>query len=175
MPEINWELIKFKYEVLEISLDRLAEEHGISPSALQYAAKNWEQVPLVERGEDFDAVEGVQSGLVEQSKIFSMLKEKFLGPKYIELETTLLHKAIEIANSIPAEGIGAAKIVKDLAEIYKNLTVEKNKDIDNHLIDTPTKWEVVVVDPEVKKEDESEIKTSDTTKVSPIRYKKEAI
>lgn len=178
MSNVNWELMKFKYEVLEASLEDLSAEHGISPSALQYAARDWNQVPLVERGKDFDASSGIQEDVVKQSKVFSLLKEKYLGPKYIELETTLLHKAIEVANNLPSEGPGVAKTIKDLAEIYKNLSIEKNKGSDDDLDVLPTSWEVTIIDPESREKeekDEQDPTTTSPTKVSPIRYEEEAV
>jgi hypothetical protein len=158
MQDTNWELLKFKYEVLGNDLDQIAEEHQVSPAVLKYNAKDWKQIPLARKEplnlEELKSLEDVLSKLGEETaahtKAFAILKQKFLGPKYVELETVLLHKAIEMAQGLSAQDPRGAATLKNLASILTELlaknplltvgTAEEITDPNNR------EWKITVVD-----------------------------
>jgi hypothetical protein len=129
MQDTNWELVKFKYEFLGFSLEDLAREHDISTAVLEYSSKNWSQVSLGQDDlvgmEDIKSIDDVLKKLskqtINQSQAFQILKQKFLGSKYIELETTLLHKAVQIATNLDEKDYRAASTLKSLTETLVNL------------------------------------------------------
>lgn len=129
MQDINWELIQFKYEFLGFSLADLAVEHSISAAVLDYNAKEWKQISL-EQVESMDMSEiksiddvlnKLNSQIINQTQAFSILKQKFLGPKFIELETILLHKAISIASNLDEKDKQSANTLKHLVDVLTNL------------------------------------------------------
>jgi hypothetical protein len=129
MQDTNWDLIKFKYEFLGASLEDLAAEHSISLTVLQYNSKNWKQISL-EQGSpvDLDSIKSIEDVLVmlskqtvNQTQAFLIIKQKFLGPKFMELETILLHKAILLASNINDKDLRAASTLKSLTEVLVNL------------------------------------------------------
>ena len=127
--DINWELVQFKYEFLGVSLEQLAREHSISGAVLDYNSKNWIQLSLGQDNlvdmEDIKSIDDVIKKLskqtINQSQAFLILKQKFLGSKYVELETTLLHKAIKVASNIDENDHRAATTLKSLTETLMNL------------------------------------------------------
>lgn len=158
MQDTNWELLKFKYEVLGTSLDTLAEEHQVSPAVLKYNAQDWKQIPLASKEplslEDVKSIEDVLSRLGEetaaQTKAFSILKQKFLGPKYVELETVLLHKAIEMAAGLNTTDPRGAATLKNLASILTELLARNpllSQGVEEELGDSNAReWKITVVD-----------------------------
>lgn len=129
MQDINWSLIKFKYEFLGFSLEDLAAEHSISSAVLQYNSKDWKQISLEqEELVDLEGIKSIEDVLVKLSKqttnqtqAFLILKQKFLGPKFMELETVLLHKAISLASNIKSDDPRAASTLKSLTEVLVSL------------------------------------------------------
>jgi len=154
---INWELLKFKYEILGISLSELAVSHKVSEPVLSYNAKEWKKIPL-EFAESLDlseitSLEDILKKLgnqtATQTKAFAVLKQKFLGPKYVELETVLLHKAIEMAAAINGSDPFGVKVLKTLSEVLNSL-LERNPllstENETAINDSSRKWEVIIVD-----------------------------
>ena len=129
MQDINWSLIKFKYEFLGFSLEDLAAEHSISSAVLQYNSKDWKQISLEqEELVDLEGIKSIEDVLVKLSKqttnqtqAFLILKQKFLGPKFMELETVLLHKAILLASNVNEKDPRAASTLKSLTEVLVSL------------------------------------------------------
>jgi hypothetical protein len=129
MQDTNWEIVKFKYEILGASLESLAEEHSLSLAVLQYNSKSWKQISLEQENlvdlEDIKSIEDVLVKLskqtLNQSQAFLILKQKFLGPKFMELETVLLLKAISLASNINDKDPRAASTLKSLTEVLVNL------------------------------------------------------
>ena len=158
MQDTNWELLKFKYEVLGTDLDQLAEEHKVSPAVLKYNAKDWKQIPLASKEplslNDVKSLEDVLSKLGEETaahtKAFAILKQKFLGPKYVELETVLLHKAIEMAQELNSQDPRGAATLKNLANILSELLAKNPLLTTNHEEElgenANREWKITVVD-----------------------------
>jgi len=129
MSDTNWDLIQFKYEFLGFSLIDLAREHSVSFAVLEYNSKNWKQISLVQDNpvdmSDIksldDIIKKLSTQTLNQTQAFQILKQKFLGPKYIELETVLLHKAISIAANIKEDDPRSASTLKSLTETLVNL------------------------------------------------------
>ena len=87
MSDTNWDLVKFKYEVLGITLEQLAAEYSESLAVLKFNSQTWKQIPLAKQEqinlEDISSLEDVLERLGDetatQTKAFSVLKQKFLG------------------------------------------------------------------------------------------------
>jgi hypothetical protein len=162
MQDTNWEIVKFKYEILGASLESLAEEHSLSLAVLQYNSKSWKQISLEQEElmdlEDIKSIEDVLVKLskqtTDQTQAFLILKQKFLGPKFMELETVLLHKAISLASNINDKDPRAASVIKSLTEVLVNLigqnpllkSGESVSDGDGEKV-----WEVRIVETEKEK------------------------
>jgi hypothetical protein len=165
MQETNWELLKFKYEVLGISIEDLAREHNVSLPVLKFNSQSWKKISFgIGKPLDLDGVSSMEDILLKlgsetasQTKAFAILKQKFLGPKYVELETVLLHKAIEMAAELKSNDPRSAQTLRSLATVLGDLLLH------NPLL-TPgdgedgegsgREWTINIVDA-VKKEQES--------------------
>lgn len=129
MSDTNWELLKFKYEVLGVSLEDLAIEHGVSGPVLKFNSQTWKKLPLAsDKPLDLKGVSSLEDILTKlgsetsnQTKAFAILKQKFLGPKYVELETVLLHKAIEMASELKSSDPRSAQTLRSLATVLGDL------------------------------------------------------
>jgi len=165
MQDTNWNLVQFKYEMLGYSLEDLAKEHSISTAVLDYNSKNWKQISLEQdisiNMDDIKSIEDVlvklNSQVINQTQAFQILKQKFLGSKYIELEIILLQKTISIASNISDTDIKAVTTLKSLTEILTNLInlnpllkSEVTKNDENK--DKDKVWEVRFIETEPKKE-----------------------
>jgi len=132
MQDTNWNLVQFKYEMLGYSLENLAREHNLSTAVLEYNAKSWKQISLEQDASiDMDSIKSIEdvltklnSQVINQTQAFQILKQKFLGSKYIELETILLQKAISLASNITDTDIKAASILKSLTETLTYLIAQ---------------------------------------------------
>ena len=129
MQDTDWNLIKFKYEFLGFSLEDLAAEHSISLAVLQYNSRTWKQISLEQENlvdiKDINTMEDVLVKLskqtINQTQAFLILKQKFLGPRFMELETILLHKAILMATNLNDKDPRAASTLKSITEVLTNL------------------------------------------------------
>ena len=162
--DANWDLIKFKYEFLGFSIEDLAAEHSISTAVLQYNSKNWKQISLVQDDlvdmKDIKSIDDVLTKLskqtINQTQAFLILKQRFLGPKFMELETVLLQKSISIASNLDEKDVRGATTLKNLTDVLTNLigqnpllkSGESMSDGESDKI-----WEIRVVDVEKEKED----------------------
>jgi hypothetical protein len=162
----DWELIKFKHEVLGQSLEDLARESNVSLPVLKFNAKDWKQIPLaLENQISFEGISSLEDIINKlgdktsaQTEAFQVLKQRFLGPKYIELETVLLHKTIEMAQSATdAKTLRSiASILGDLLD-HNPLLSSRDRSDDNEF--GSKEWKVTFVD--TTKEKPSEEKTDD--------------
>lgn len=120
VPSTNWDIIKFKYEVMGLSLEAIAVDTGLDISLLRHNAKSWKQLSLVE-----DDGDRALTAAERASKIQSVLKTSHLGPKYVELEMILLYKAIEISNNLTDSSDNTNIIaLKNLTEVLGNLLAQ---------------------------------------------------
>jgi len=157
MQDTNWDLLKFKHEGLGASLADLAQEHNVSFPVLEFNAKNWKQIPLASKEpmelKDISSLEDVLlklgSETSSQTKAFAILKQKFLGPKYVELETVLLHKAIEMAQELKSSDPRGANTLRALATVLSDL-LERNPLLtatgDSEGDELAREWKITVVD-----------------------------
>ena len=158
MQDINWDMVQFKYEFLGFSLIDLATEHGISPTVLNYNAKGWNQIKLdqddpIDLGEIKsidDVLNKLSKQTINQTQAFSIIKQKFLGPKFIELETILLHKAISIASNLDEKDARSANTLRNLVEVLTNLLIQNpllgSKDNADEG-DSDKVWEIKIIGP----------------------------
>jgi hypothetical protein len=167
MQDTNWELVKFKYEVLGCSLADLAVEHDLSLPVLNFNAKDWKRIPLASKEsmslDDITSLEDVLTKLGDQTssqtKAFAILKQKFLGPKYVELETVLLHKAIEMAQEMKSNDPRSAATLKSLTTVLTELI--KNNPLlapgDDELgISDAREWRISIVNAKEEKEKDAD-------------------
>jgi len=163
MQDVNWGLVQFKYEMLGFSLEDLAKEHSLSAAVLEYNAKNWKQIPLEQDTSiDMENIKSIEDVLIKlnlqvinQTQAFQILKQKFLGSKYIELEMILLHKTISIASNISDTDIKSAATLRTLTEILTNL-IEQNpllKSTEIPAKEEDKTWKIEFVDAKPKEEE----------------------
>jgi len=165
MSEINWELVKFQYEVLGMSLPDLASQYNLSLSHIELAAEDWVRIPLAERKalviEDTSSMEKVTEQMLrqvrEQARTSSILKQKHLGPKYMALEVMLLSKATEVLQNLDINDRNSATAVKTLTSVLKDLLEHNtliNAEGDKEEFGDGggvNKWEITIVEPEAKR------------------------
>jgi len=165
MQDINWDLVQFKYEFLGFSLADLANEHNISTAVLNYNAKGWKQISLDQ--DDLTSLDEIASlddvlnklgkQTISQTQAFSIIKQKFLGPKFIELESILLHKAVSVASNLDEKDTRSASTLKNLVDVLTNLISQNPllKSGDTEEGDGDKLWVVKVIgaDGEEKKEE----------------------
>ena len=163
MPDVNWDLVKFKFEVLGIPLETLAVELQLSLPVLQFNSQSWKQIPLASKKpldlEDLTSLEDILTKLgsetSSQTKAFAILKQKFLGPKYVELETVLLHKAISIAQEIRLDDPKAASTLNSLTAILGSLLMHNpllKPGNDGNDGNDKREWKITFVDAKEKDE-----------------------
>jgi hypothetical protein len=158
MHDVNWDMVQFKYEFLGFSLANLAAEHSISTAVLEYNSRNWKKISL-EQDDPIDMSEiksiddvlnKLSKQIINQTQAFSILKQKFLNPKFIELESILLHKAISIASNLDEKGTQSSSVLKNLVEVLTNLLNQnpllkpENNSSDE---DSDKTWEIKIVGP----------------------------
>ena len=156
MNVTNWDLLKFKFEVLGISIKDLSKETQISETILNFNSKDWVQLPLEElKSLDLNELKSLDDILTKlgdrtaaQTKVFSILKQKFLGPKYVELETILLHKAIELASAVDSSDVKAANVLSGLTSLLGNLIGQNPELVSEGSSDGKPdgKWEITFVE-----------------------------
>lgn len=156
--DVNWDIVKFKYEVMHRSLEELAAEYSLSLKVLQFTASSWQRIPLAKDiSVQFDdsalsdvttLTDALKAKVENKTQVFSVLKQKFLAKKYTELETILLYKAIDIATSISSTDPAAARTVRSLTETLKEL-LDMNPllkpQVEDIVGDKDTVWTVNVV------------------------------
>ena len=173
MADVNWDMVQFKYEFLGFSLADLAVEHGISLTVLNYNAKDWNQIELdqtdlVDIGEIKsidDVLDKLGKQTINQTQAFSIIKQKFLGPKFIELETILLHKAISIASNLDERDSRSANTLRNLVEVLTGLLAQNpllgpKESTDGG--DGDKVWEIKIINAPVADSSDSSGKDEDT-------------
>lgn len=167
--EINWDLIRFQYEILGSPLEDLAREHEITLPVLRYNADTWEPIPLAQQKAlqfpDVSSLEVITKEMTKQVKnharAASVLKQRYLGPKYIALEALILSKATMAMTSLDVKDPRAANSIRTITSVMKEL-LEQNSilHVDSEKEDlgtdsAPTKWEVKFVDSETPDTEET--------------------
>jgi len=160
MQDTNWELIQFKYEFLGFSLKDLAREHSISLAVLEYNSKDWKPISLEQCDPvNMDSIKSIDDVLdklstqtLNQTQALSILKQKFLGSKYVEFETILLFKAIAIASNLAENETKSATTLRALTDILVNLLGQnpllQSGEIANREGDKV--WEIKIVEAKAK-------------------------
>lgn len=123
MQSIDWELMRFLYEVHGTTLESIAEDNGISLSMVEYVhdkqewkqspaaleVRNWSDLPTAEE----DLLKAVQ----DKMTVSSLLKQCALNPRLQTLEAIVLNKAIQSVAMLDFEDIPAASIVASLQKL----------------------------------------------------------
>lgn len=160
LKDINWDLLKFEYEVLGTSLEDLQEKYDVSQAMMQYSAKTWVQAPVTKREAlqftKLDSLtelsEDVAAKVAEESAIVSTIKQKYLLPKYIQLENILVTKAISLASSLTNDKVNASTL-STLTNILNNLLTNNplltKTEAPEAEVQRPQKWEIEVVHPTI--------------------------
>ena len=137
MTTIDIPLLKLQYEILNISLDQLAQEVNVPKSILEQEARNnnWTQwwpdtepqftiglhIPDGQEDDEFltPLEEGSQAFLKQtrvRLQVFNLAKEVYLTHKYASFEAALLAKAKDIVGTA-----ATAQELSSLSNILKNL------------------------------------------------------
>lgn len=154
MIEQNWGLLKFKYEVLGISTEALSADHNIPLALLEHMSEQWKRLPLeslnevpLEDMKSFDEiVEKLKSNTISQVQAFNLLKDRFLSSKYIELESLIVMKAVELTTSISGTDKTAADMLRTLTSVFTSMKSVQPAEDTEGFGGGSTKWEVTVVD-----------------------------
>ena len=158
LTEINWDLLKFEYEINGSSLEELQEYYNISSAVMAYQAKDWKAIPAAKQSalkfpdlEDLTSLtDQVVSQVRQESETRNTIKQKFLLPKYIQLEHILVTKCIKIASSLE-EDRASSSAVKTIAEVLKSLLslnpiLAPGEQIDTQSGDGAKEWKITFVD-----------------------------
>jgi len=174
MTETNWDMVKFQYEILGMSLEELSKEHDLSLPLLKFSAENWKPLPAAQQKvlqfPDTSSLEKITKDLTkqvrEEVRTASVIKQRFLSKKYISLEIQLLTKANQVLANLDPKEKSAANSIRTITEVLRALleqnsllhVTSEREDFDEG--GTPTKWEIVFVD---AKDDKPEITGSEET------------
>lgn len=134
---LDSDILKIQYEVFGMSPEAIAITNGIPTSHVTSLIEdlNWEQNPLITSTPKkvATATEDFVANLKDKLNVAALLKQEILNPTYTKFEVLLVHKAINIINNINNESPNAAKdlkivtnILKDLLENNANLVVAKD-------------------------------------------------
>jgi len=176
LTEIDWNLLKFEYEINGASLEELQDFYGISSAVMTYQARDWTPVPASKQSslkftnlEDITSLtDEVVAQVRHESETRNTIKQKFLLPKYIQLEHILISKCIKLAASLE-EDRASASAVKTLSEVLKSLLslnpiLAPGEQIDSVPTDAK-EWKITFVD----------AKPTDSCEVKAIPDEKEAV
>jgi hypothetical protein len=158
LSEINWDMVKFEFEVLGATLEDLEEKYEVAPALMKYNARNWAPCPATKQKElAFTKLEDIEtltdeiaSQVKQESEIVSLVKQKFLLPKYVHLEQILLEKTITLATSLEATDRASANAIKTLASVLRDLLAHNPilapQETELTKSDEPMEWKVTYVD-----------------------------
>ena len=132
LSDINWNIVKFQYEMLGYTLIELMAEYDVSESVMKYQSRNWVQLPVSQREElnfirtgDIDELtEDVVRQVRNETNLISLAKQKELFPLYVKLEHILLAKSVAIAQGLPEDSSSISAIGNLLGTLHK--LIEKN-------------------------------------------------
>jgi hypothetical protein len=127
MSKIDWSLVKLQYELFGQSVDQLAEEYGIAPNVLRYAAdeRGWQRNELALTTRTLPSTSSkldLAESITENQKLLRAIKLATLSPKYIALEAALLGKCISFLSNLADDDPTNAAALKAVADILKSLT-----------------------------------------------------
>lgn len=159
LSEVNWDLVKFQFEILGYSLEELQQEYEVSSAVMSYQARNWVQAPASKREQlqftNLDSIEEmsneVLAQITDEAIITSLIKQKHFLPKYLELENILLAKAISLAKTLQEERASVsalntlASVLDSLLKHNPILKAQEVKNEDEGGVGSPTEWKVTVV------------------------------
>jgi len=132
LPDLD--ILKLQYEILNVSIESMASQAQINKGVLESIIENqkwkrkWvdpEEPELTLDKDDFEEDElTVQSEkFVERAKkrlaAYIIAKNILLAQRYLELEASIVNKAILLTNQI--DETGSTKAVKDLSVLFNNM------------------------------------------------------
>lgn len=127
ITNINWDSVKFNYEVLGHSKEAIQEKWGISDALFEYVSRNWKRHPVSERKElNFRptadirelTVEAIQS-VTNEVELTNLIKQRYINELSVELEHTLLAKALAISHTLPEEQASISHIRNLVGILHK--------------------------------------------------------
>ena len=133
--QVDWGLLKVLYEINGEEIPTLADEFGIAPSLIEYAAAEgeWQRLPLADATRDWrdlDQLEAVGDELIDEVtkrlRIMRTIKQSALSPQYIALESALLNKAMQLIQAIDPTQPGAATQLKTVSDMVAGLQEKNN-------------------------------------------------
>lgn len=129
-------LMRLQYEILNVPVEQLAQESGISVKMIRSEIERggWKQLwpsdsvpiaPTDDEGSLLSAFETETNAFIENNrrrlKAYSLAKELMLVSRYLELEVAIIDKANDLVSRLEK-----ASEVKLLAALYKDLTSNSN-------------------------------------------------
>lgn len=125
---INWDSVKFNYEVLGHSEQAIKEKWNISDSLFEYVSRNWKRHPVASRKEinfrptaDINelTVEAIQS-VTNEVGLTNLIKQRYINELSVELEHTLLAKAVAISHTL-AEDAASINSIRNLVGVLHKI------------------------------------------------------
>ncbi len=124
---INWNSVKFSYEVLGHTKKELQEKWGITDALFEYVSRNWVRHPIADRKEiNFRRTADIKELTVEsiesvrnEVELTNLIKQSHLNALSVELEHTLLAKAVAIGHSLSEDADAIASIRNLLGILHK--------------------------------------------------------
>lgn len=177
LTDIDWNLVQFKYEVLGYSIEEIQDEYQLSDAHINYISKGWKRVPAAERKhltftklESLEEVtEEVKAQIAEESETLTTLKQKYLLPKFLELENAILTKAISLAQKLDADKSNVNSL-QTLTSILNNLLpnnplINKRAEVvEPGTPHSPQEWKLTIVDPTKSQGTEEAVPTDNQAK-----------
>ena len=130
MTNIDWSSIRLQWEVFGEDAKTLAEEYGISPKMVEYAAEEngWSRFPIAETIHAWKGIsdpaeinEDLLTDVNTRLKVLQTIRQSVLSPKYIALESAILSRALEIIKTVDPKNETSVDRLKVISEIFKQL------------------------------------------------------
>ena len=126
---VDWDLVKFQYEMFHEPVEVLAEENQVSAKMIRIAIneKGWKRAPVrgITEIKDLKDIDEFTDEVMTQMKgrldVMSLVKLAALNPRYIALETAIIKKAMEITQSILPGSPQAADALQKIAGVLEKL------------------------------------------------------
>lgn len=125
---IDWNLLRYMYEVHGSTVEELAEENGTSEQMVKYVSEQqgWKQTQLAKSATDWTDVsdhrdEDVIEEVQQRMSAVSLLRQIAVNPKLQAFETALLNKAIDATHFVDITMPNSADALCKLGDLLDKL------------------------------------------------------
>ena len=128
VSSIDWNLLRYMYEVHGVSEGDLADENDTTLSMVEYVrdTQGWERSKLAESAHDWKRIndhtdEGLMIDVQQRMAAVSLLQQVALNPKLQAFETALLSRAIDATQYLDPSEPQSADILCKLGTLLEKL------------------------------------------------------